>query len=82
MTEYRSWKLELAKAQLSEVVRGAEGGCPQLITRRGEPVAVVLSAQEFRLKKQTGWDVFARAPQVEEFEAVRPSGAVRDIPEF
>ena len=82
MATYRSWKLEAAKAQLSEVVRDAERGKPQLITRRGEPVAVVISAREYALKEQSGWDVFARAPQVEEFETVRPSGPGRALPEF
>lgn len=82
MTTYRSWKLETAKAQLSEVVRDAEAGQPQLITRRGEPVAVVVSARDYALKSQTGWDAFARAPQVDDFEPVRPSGMGRDIPEF
>lgn len=82
MATYRSWKLETAKAQLSEVVRDAERGQPQLITRRGEPVAVVISAREYALKGQSGWDVFARAPQVEDFEPVRPDGPGRALPEF
>lgn len=79
---HRSWKLETAKAQFSEVVRDAEGGQPQLITRRGQAVAVVISAREYDLQQQTGWDVFAKAPQVEEFEPVRPTGAGRELPEF
>ncbi|CAM3507675.1 Antitoxin [Deinococcus saxicola] len=79
---HRSWKLETAKAQFSEVVRDAESGQPQLITRRGQPVAVVISAREYALQEQTGWDVFAKAPHVEEFEPVRPTGGSRKPPEF
>lgn len=82
MTTYRRWKLETAKAQLSTVVRDAEGGQPQLITRRGEPVAVVISARHYALEQQTGWDVFARAPHVEDFEPIRPTGGARELPEF
>ena len=82
MTTYRSWKLETAKAQFSEVVRDAESGHPQLITRRGQLVAVVISAREYPFEQQTGWDVFAKAPHVEDFEPVRPSGGSRELPEF
>ena len=82
MTTHRSWKLEAAKAQFSEVVRDAEGGQAQLITRRGQPVAVVISAREYVLLQQTGWDVFAKAPHVEEFEPVRPPGGSRELPAF
>lgn len=41
------WKLEDAKARLSEVVRLARDCEPQRITVRGEDAVVVLSAKEF-----------------------------------
>ncbi|MEO8726370.1 MAG: type II toxin-antitoxin system Phd/YefM family antitoxin [Acidobacteriaceae bacterium] len=41
------WKLEDAKARLSEVVRRAKSEGPQVVTVRGEEAAVVLSAEEF-----------------------------------
>jgi antitoxin Phd len=41
------WKLEDAKARLSEVVRRASTRGPQLVTLRGKEAAVILSAKEF-----------------------------------
>ena len=82
MTTYKRWKLETAKAQFSEMVRAAEAGEPQLITRRGQPTAVVLPASEVTLQERTGWDTFASAPKVPDFEPVRASGPGRDIPEL
>jgi prevent-host-death family protein len=42
------WKLETAKARLSEVVRLARERGPQRITVRGAEAAVVLSADDYR----------------------------------
>lgn len=42
------WQLQEAKARLSEVVRRAVGEGPQHVSVRGEPAAVVLSAQDYR----------------------------------
>jgi prevent-host-death family protein len=42
------WKLETAKARLSEVVRRARDEGPQTITVRGDAAAVVLSAADYR----------------------------------
>lgn len=41
-----SWSVSEAKARLSEVLTRARRG-PQVIENRGEPVAVVISKQEF-----------------------------------
>jgi len=43
-----SWKLQDAKNRLSEVVDKAVNEGPQTITRRGDPVAVVISTVEYR----------------------------------
>ena len=43
-----TWKLQDAKNRLSEVVDRAVKEGPQTITRRGDPVAVVLSTMEYR----------------------------------
>jgi prevent-host-death family protein len=43
-----SWKLEDAKARLSEVVRLAGTAGPQLVTVRGEEAAVILAPEEYR----------------------------------
>lgn len=42
------WQLQTAKNKLSEVVDIALRGEPQVITRHGTPVAVVLSMAEYR----------------------------------
>jgi len=42
------WALQDAKAKFSEMVRDAQADGPQEITLRGEPVAVVLSSEEYR----------------------------------
>lgn len=42
-----AWKMETAKARLSEVVRRAQAQGPQRITIRGEPAAVVLSQEDY-----------------------------------
>lgn len=42
------WKLEEAKARLSEVVRQAAMAGPQLVTVRGREAAVILSPEQYR----------------------------------
>lgn len=42
-----AWKMETAKARLSEVVRQAQAQGPQRITIRGEAAAVVLSQDDY-----------------------------------
>jgi antitoxin Phd len=41
------WKLEDAKARLSEVVRRAATEGPQLVTVRGKDAAVILTPEEY-----------------------------------
>jgi prevent-host-death family protein len=50
-----AWKLEMAKARLSELVRQAQDQGPQTITVRGADTAVVLSAKDYKaLTDRTG----------------------------
>ena len=42
------WKLEDAKARLSEVVRLAATDGPQLVTVRGKEAAIILAPEEYR----------------------------------
>jgi prevent-host-death family protein len=44
-----SWTLANAKARLSEVIDRAQAG-PQIITRHGKPIAVIVSAEEWARK--------------------------------
>jgi len=50
-----TWQLQEAKNKLSEVIELALKQGPQLITRRGQKTAVVMSYQEYaKTKKPTG----------------------------
>ena len=51
----RSWQLQEAKNKLSRVVENAESDGPQIITRRGIEVAVVISMPDYeRLSASQG----------------------------
>ena len=56
------WAIQDAKNQFSKVVDTALKGTPQVVTRRGVPVAVVLSADQYSLltKKEKADGGFAR----------------------
>jgi len=43
-----AWQLQEAKQRFSQLVRRALDEGPQIVTRRGEEVVVVLSAAEFK----------------------------------
>ncbi len=43
-----AWKMETAKARLSELLRQAREDGPQMITVRGAETAVVLCADDYR----------------------------------
>ncbi len=57
-----TWKLQDAKARLSEVVKEATTQGPQEITLRGEPVVVVMSVAEYSIlvKPKLGFVEFMR----------------------
>lgn len=44
----RTWQLQEAKNRLSEVIESAMNSGPQVITRRGVEVAIVVSSAEYR----------------------------------
>lgn len=46
-TTHRAWQVQEAKQQFSEMLRAVERDGPQIITRHGEPVAVILDAAEY-----------------------------------
>ncbi|MDR3176336.1 MAG: type II toxin-antitoxin system Phd/YefM family antitoxin [Desulfovibrio sp.] len=41
------WSLQDAKNKFSQVVNAAQAGTPQVVTKRGVPVVVVLSAESY-----------------------------------
>ncbi|HYK27812.1 MAG TPA: type II toxin-antitoxin system Phd/YefM family antitoxin [Streptosporangiaceae bacterium] len=48
------WQVQDAKQRFSEVVRAAQSDGPQIVTRHGEEVAVVIDIGEYRrLKGET-----------------------------
>lgn len=78
------WKLEDAKARLSEVVRlaGTEG--PQLVTIRGKEAAVILAPEAYRqlLPKPKGHQPLVRFLQglgLSDLDLDRESDAGREI---
>ena len=56
------WPLQDAKNQFSKVVDSALQGTPQVVTRRGVPVVVVLAAEQYDLltQKEQADNGFAR----------------------
>ena len=56
VADMERWKLEDAKARLSEVVRLAGTAGPQLVTIRGKEAAVIIAPEQYRhlLPRQKG----------------------------
>ena len=48
------WPLQDAKNKFSQVVDGALQGMPQVVTRRGVPVVVVVAVEQYDLLTQKG----------------------------
>lgn len=80
----RSWQIQEAKNKLSEVVEEAIENGPQILTRRGEEVAVVMSLSEYRKlkKKQTSLSEFFRQSPLAEIDLERDQSPVRPGPEL
>jgi len=74
----KTWPLQDAKNQFSQVVELARTEGPQTVTRHGEPVVVIVSANEFRTMARPKESV------VEFFAPLRESGIRlerrRDLP--
>jgi prevent-host-death family protein len=74
----KTWPLQDAKNQFSQVVELARKRGPQTVTRHGQPVAVIVSADEFKTMARP------RESVVEFFSPLRRSGIRlarrRDLP--
>ena len=74
----KTWPLQDAKNQFSQVVELASKKGPQTVTRHGQPVAVIVSADEFKTLARPAESV------VEFFAPLRRSGIRlarrRDLP--
>jgi prevent-host-death family protein len=79
------WQVQEAKQRFSEVLRAAEGGEPQIVTKHGEEVAVVIDILEYRRLRgeQVGLMDYLRADPVDgvdlDAEIGRPREQPRDI---
>lgn len=67
-----AWQVQEAKQRFSELLRkaGAEG--PQVVTRHGEEVAIVLSADAYR-------ELTGRGPDLLEFLRAAPDLSALDL---
>jgi prevent-host-death family protein len=78
-----TWKLETAKARLSELLRQAREDGPQIITVRGAETAVVLSADDFRRLANApadgSWVDRFRAGFTGEIDLARDADTGRDV---
>jgi len=69
-----SWQLQEAKQKFSELVRRTLEEGPQVVTRHGEEVVVVVPAEEFR--RMSG-----ERPDFKEYLMSAPEGLEHIIPE-
>lgn len=76
-----SWQLQEAKQRFSELVRATLDDGPQVVTRHGEEVVVVVPAREYKRSQED--DDFAEyllsAPDMSELDLDRPRELPRDI---
>lgn len=85
IARFQGWKLQDAKAHLSDVVRRAREGLPQRITVYGEDAVVVVSAAEFaRLIQPAGrlslYELLSDSPLRDvEFEIEGERSPVREV---
>lgn len=76
----KSWQLQDAKSRFSEVVKGAEAGEVQVVTKHGREVAVVLDFQhylELSSSSQSVWQSLRDAPDLSELNVGRSRELVR-----
>lgn len=69
-----TWQVQAAKQRLSEVLRAAERGEPQFITRHGEPVAVIIDIADYRATHE-------QSPSLAEFLLSGPVADDLELPE-
>jgi prevent-host-death family protein len=76
-----AWQLQDAKNRFSEVVEEALHSGPQMVTRRGEPVVVVVAIDTWR--RVTGpppsFKAFLRAAPLEGVDLSREAGERSDV---
>jgi prevent-host-death family protein len=76
------WQLQEAKQRFSELVRQARADGPQVVTRHGEEVAVVVSIEEYRRltdELPSFKDFLLAAPDLEALEIDRSREQARIV---
>jgi prevent-host-death family protein len=77
-----SWQLQEAKQKFSELVRRALEDGPQVVTRHGEEVVVVVPVEEFRRltgDKPDFKEFLMSAPDLSVLDLGRPREMPRDV---
>jgi len=80
-----SWQLQEAKQKFSELVRRALEEGPQVVTKHGEEVVVVVPAEAFRRmsgngeKKMDFKEFLMSAPDLSVLDLERPKELPRDV---
>jgi prevent-host-death family protein len=75
------WPVQDAKQRFSELIRSARADGPQVVTRHGEEIAVVIDIAEYRrLKGETAEfkDYLRAGPAFDDLDLRRPA----DLPRF
>ncbi len=76
------WQLQEAKQKFSALVQRALDDGPQIVTRRGEEVVVVLSARDYRRLTRPVPDFtefLLAAPDFSQLEIERPADPARTV---
>lgn len=77
------WQVQEAKQRFSEVLRAAESGEPQIVTKHGEEIAVVIDIAEYRRLRgeQISFMEYLRADPVGDvdLQIERSHGAPREV---
>ena len=74
------WQVQEAKQRFSEVLRAAEAGDPQIVTKHGAEIAVILDIAEYH--RLRGWsislmDYLHADPSIDDDLEIEPR---RDLP--
>jgi prevent-host-death family protein len=77
-----AWQLQDAKNRFSEVVEEALHDGPQTVTRRGEPVVVVVAIDTWRrmVEPRPSLKDYLRAAPIEGLDLTREEGERDEIP--
>jgi prevent-host-death family protein len=76
------WQVQVAKQRFSELIRAAHAEGPQVVTRHGEEIAVVIDIADYRRLEGglAGFKDYLRAgPDFDDLDLARSAERPRDI---